>query len=101
MTDDDLTIGLVAHHVFCPRRAWLEAHGERTDTAQMATGTVDHAAVDDTSTSRSTRLRAVDVHSPQLGLRGRCDSIEINDDGGGYDDHRAQVGAGAQAISRH
>ncbi|MGH2900085.1 MAG: CRISPR-associated endonuclease Cas1, partial [Solirubrobacteraceae bacterium] len=80
MTDDeDLTIGLVAHHVFCPRRAWLEEHGERTDTVQMATGTVDHSAVDDATTSRTTRLRAVDVRSPQLGLRGRCDSIEIDD----------------------
>lgn len=83
VNDDDLTIGLVAHHVFCPRRAWLEEHGERTDTAQMATGTVDHAAVDDPSTSRSTRLRAVDVHSPALGLRGRCDSIEIDETDGG------------------
>lgn len=83
VNDDDLTIGLVAHHVFCPRRAWLEEHGERTDTAQMATGTVDHAAVDDPSTSRSTRLRAVDVHSPALGLRGRCDSIEIDESDGG------------------
>jgi CRISPR-associated protein Cas1 len=79
VTDDDLTIGLVAHHVFCPRRAWLEAHGERTDTAQMATGQADHAAVDDPSTSRGARLRAVEVHSSELGLRGRCDSIEIDD----------------------
>lgn len=61
MTDDDLTIGLVAHHVFCPRRAWLEAHGERTDTAQMATGTVDHGEW--TSTARSRVLRAVEVSS--------------------------------------
>jgi CRISPR-associated protein Cas1 len=79
VTDDDLTIGLVAHHVFCPRRAWLEAHGERTDTAQMATGETDHAAVDDPSTSRTARLRAVDVRSPALGVRGRCDSIEIDE----------------------
>lgn len=81
MSGDDLTIGLVAHHAFCPRRAWLEANGERTDTAQMATGTVDHAAVDDPSTSRSVRLRAVDLRSSELGLRGRCDSIEIDDSG--------------------
>ncbi len=82
MNDDDLTIGLVAHHVFCPRRAWLEAHGERTDTAQTATGAVDHAAVDDPATSRSTRLRAVDVRSRELGIRGRCDSIEIDNESG-------------------
>jgi hypothetical protein len=45
----------------------------------MATGQADHAAVDDPSTSRGARLRAVDVHSSEPGLRGRCDSIEIDD----------------------
>lgn len=82
MIGDELTIGLVAHHVFCPRRAWLEAHGERTDTAQMAVGVADHAAVDDPATSRGTRLRAVDVHSSDLRISGRCDSIEIDDETG-------------------
>ena len=37
MTDEragrePLPISLVAHHVFCPRRAWLEAMGEKTDS---------------------------------------------------------------------
>jgi hypothetical protein len=26
---DPVPISLVAHHVFCPRRAWLEAMGSR------------------------------------------------------------------------
>lgn len=81
MTDDDLTIGLVAHHVFCPRRAWLEAHGERTDTAQMAVGVASHHRVDDPVSSRVERVRGVAVHSQQLGLTGRCDSLEIDSDG--------------------
>lgn len=81
MNDSDLTIGLVAHHVFCPRRAWLELHGERTDTAQMAVGVQDHVTVDDHSTSRSVRRRSVDVASATLGVRGRCDSVEIAQDG--------------------
>jgi len=76
-----LTIGLVAHHVFCPRRAWLELHGERTDTAQVAVGVADHAAVDDRSSSRTVRRRSVDVASDELGVRGRCDSVEIAEDG--------------------
>lgn len=59
----------------------MEAHGERTDTAQMAVGVRDHRAVDDPSTSRMTRLRAVEVSSPQLGVHGRCDTVEIGDDG--------------------
>lgn len=82
MTEDGLTIGLVAHHVFCPRRAWLEAHGERTDTAQVAEGVVDHGAVDDRTTSRRRRLRAIDVRSETLDLTGRCDSIEVDEETG-------------------
>lgn len=79
---ETLRIGLVAHHVFCPRRAWLEVHGEKTDTGQMAVGVDDHAAVDDPTTSRTTRLRAVDLRSQRLGLAGRADSVEIAPDGG-------------------
>lgn len=78
---ESTTISLVAHHVFCPRRAWLEAHGEQTDTAQMATGSQDHRAVDDETSSRPERLRAVDVSSAALSVHGRCDSIEVADNG--------------------
>lgn len=76
-----ITIGVVAHWVFCPRRAWLEVHGEKTDTAQMAVGVMDHAAVDDPSTSRGERRRAVDVRSAALGVHGRCDTVEIAENG--------------------
>ncbi len=49
MTDEragrePLPISLVAHHVFCPRRAWLEAMGEKTDTHHMAVGLDEHHA---------------------------------------------------------
>lgn len=81
MSETDLTIGLVAHHAFCPRRAWLEASGERTDTSQVAVGAADHSAVDDPSTSRPMRVRSVDVASKQLGVHGRCDTVEFGDDG--------------------
>ncbi|MHB8657312.1 MAG: CRISPR-associated endonuclease Cas1 [Solirubrobacteraceae bacterium] len=74
---EPLPISLVAHHAFCPRRAWLEVHGESTDTAQMAQGVVDHVAVDEPATSRTKRLRAVEVHSDALGIAGRCDSVEF------------------------
>ena len=78
---EPLTISLVAHHVFCPRRAWLEVHGEHTDTGQVAQGIADHGAVDDPISSRSTRLRAVDVRSDRLDVTGRCDSVEVGEDG--------------------
>ncbi len=76
-----LPISLVAHHVFCPRRAWLEAMGESTDTQQMAVGIQAHAASDDPAASRPNCLRAVDVASAELGVVGRCDAVEIDDSG--------------------
>ncbi|MDR2566018.1 MAG: CRISPR-associated endonuclease Cas1 [Bifidobacteriaceae bacterium] len=78
---DAVTISLVAHHEFCPRRAWLEAAGERTDTRQMAVGVASHAATDDPSTGRRDIKRAVDVAHLGWSYTGRCDTIEVNPDG--------------------
>jgi CRISP-associated protein Cas1 len=78
---DPLPISLVAHHVFCPRRAWLEAMGETTDTHQMAVGTQAHRASDDPAESRPRRLRAVDVTSAEFGVVGRCDAVEFDEEG--------------------
>lgn len=76
---DLLPISLVAHHVFCPRRAWLEAQGERTDSAQMAIGDAAHRASDDHSASRPGSVRSVDVSAEELGVVGRCDCVESAD----------------------
>ena len=83
MTDEragrePLPISLVAHHVFCPRRAWLEAMGEKTDTHQMAVGLDEHHASDDPAASRAGRLRAVEIASRYLGVIGRCDVVELD-----------------------
>ena len=78
---EPLQVGLVAHHVFCPRRAWLEAAGEKTDTAQMAIGVRDSEPSDDPSRSRTGRTRALDVASERLGLVGRSDTVEEQEDG--------------------
>lgn len=40
-----LPISLVAQTVYCPRRAWLEANGETTDTSQMQHGCSDYQSV--------------------------------------------------------
>jgi CRISPR-associated protein Cas1 len=72
-----IPISLVAHQVFCPRRAWLEAAGEQTDTFQVAIGVAQHARSDEPTTSRPTNLRSVDVVDEQLGITGRCDTIEV------------------------
>lgn len=47
----------------------------------MAQGVADHSAVDDRTTSRTPRMRSVEVRSERLGIAGRCDSIEVGDDG--------------------
>jgi CRISP-associated protein Cas1 len=78
---DLIPISLVAHHVFCPRRAWIEAMGEQTDTHQMAVGVEAHAASDDPTASRPDRTRAVDIASERLGVVGRCDTVEWDDAG--------------------
>ncbi len=79
--EDPIPISLVAHQVFCPRRAWLEAAGEETDTWQMAEGSAQHAATDDATTARPAALRAIDVADDSLGVTGRCDTVEVAPDG--------------------
>lgn len=78
---DPVPISLVAHWAFCPRRAWLEAAGEQTDTAQMAVGTQHHEAVDDPSRSRAVRVLAVELAAENLGVVGRCDTVEVDASG--------------------
>ena len=48
MDDDPIPISLVANYMFCPRRAWLEAVGEKVDSDQIMRGTYDHRKVDRT-----------------------------------------------------
>jgi len=79
---EPIPISLVAHYAFCPRRAWLETMGERTDTYQMAVGTREHATADDPTASRGHRVRSVDVISHELGVVGRCDTVEVDEAGG-------------------
>ena len=73
---DPIPISLVVHSVFCPRRAWLESVGEKTDTMQMQAGIDAHRRADAASASRPAEHRAVHVCSERLGLSGRCDVIE-------------------------
>jgi CRISPR-associated protein Cas1 len=72
---EPLPISLVCHHVFCRRRAWLEAMGEQVDSYQMTVGQTAHTATDDPTGSRPVRHRAVDIHHPTLGLTGRVDTV--------------------------
>lgn len=78
---EPITIGMVAHYVFCPRRAWLEAVGERTDSFQVAAGLSAHARTDVPGRSQAMRTRAVDVVNEPWGYHGRCDTVVRSADG--------------------
>lgn len=62
MDKNKIPISLVLQWVYCPRRAWLEAAGERTDTYQMQVGYNAHRNVDDPMTKRANEIRALEVH---------------------------------------
>ena len=62
---EPLPISLVAHHVFCPRRAWLEAMGETTDIHQMAVRLHEHRA------SEVCAVLPRPVHPPRAKAAGR------------------------------
>lgn len=74
-----IPISLVAHHAFCPRRAWLEAAGEKADSYAMTAGVLAHTATDDPSTERGDRHRAIDVSHSEWGIIGRVDTVERRD----------------------
>lgn len=81
ISHENIPISLVSHMVFCPRRAWLEAQGERVDSFAISAGSVAHTRVDDPTESRPDTERAMLVHSNELGLTGRCDVVLSNRDG--------------------
>lgn len=76
MSRDLLPISLVAHTVFCPRRAWLEAVGETVDHVNIDAGVAAHKRVDARSGERDAQRRSVEVVDDSLGVRGKCDVVE-------------------------
>lgn len=75
MNLEPLPISLIAHTVYCPRRAWLEANGDRVDSAAIQAGQLAHGRVDDPRASRPLTLRSVEIAHPELGVTGRCDVL--------------------------
>lgn len=79
--EGSLPISLVLHTQFCPRRTWLEANGEATDTYQMQAGHHGHRRVNDPTSSRPHQLRQLAVSSTELGIHGLADVAEPEEDG--------------------
>ena len=73
--DETIPISMVVHYLYCPRRAWLEAQGEHTDTHQVQAGLSAHRRVDDTRSRGAGETSSVDVCSRELGVSGRTDVL--------------------------
>lgn len=76
-----MPVSLVAHFVFCPRRAWLEASGESVESSQIEVGTSRHRRVDDPKRARALETTAIAFDAPGLGVTGRCDVLKVGADG--------------------
>lgn len=82
MDDDPIPISLVANYMFCPRRAWLEAVGEKVDSDQIMRGTYDHRKVDRTGGAPDAdSFQAVNIRHEEWGVSGKLDAAKMTDDG--------------------
>ncbi|MCO6558351.1 MAG: CRISPR-associated endonuclease Cas1 [Bifidobacterium sp.] len=81
-TADPIPISLVANYMFCPRRAWLEAAGEKVSSAQIAAGTYGHRKVDRFGKAPDAdSFQAVNIRHEAWGVTGRLDAARMTDDG--------------------
>ena len=79
--EDYIPISLVAHYVFCPRRAWLEAQGEVVDSAQIQVGISAHKRVDEVITRGIQEYSSVELKSAELGITGKTDVLLCTNNG--------------------
>jgi len=83
--DPVIAISALEHHAYCPRQAALiHVDGVWSDNIHTVHGSAGHRRVD-TAPSRQERgrlvVRGLAVYSERLGLSGRCDVVEIDEDG--------------------
>lgn len=82
MDDEPIPISLVANCMFCPRRAWLEAVGEKVDSAQMAHGMYDHRKVDRINApGDADEYQSINIRHESWNVSGRLDAAKLTDDG--------------------
>ena len=79
-----IPISAIEHYVYCPRQcALIHCDGVWSDNAHTVRGTRAHRRVDSGQhrTERGCRvLRGIPLWSESLGLSGRADVVELNDD---------------------
>lgn len=80
-----IRLSALEHHVYCERQAALiHLDGIWSDNRHTVRGSVGHRRVDEGRDRRErgrTVLRGLEVWSERLGLVGRCDVVELHDDG--------------------
>jgi CRISPR-associated protein Cas1 len=76
----EIPISLVAHTVFCERRAWIEAAGEQVIHLQVEAGLAAHATVD-LPRADQVRTRSIDISHADLGIVGKCDVVRVGASG--------------------
>lgn len=90
MWDEDdgrplVRLSALEHHVYCPRQAALiHVDGVWSDNRHTVRGSAGHRRADTGADRRErgvTVLRGLEVWSERLGLTGRCDVVEVADDG--------------------
>lgn len=81
-----IRLSALEHHLYCQRQAAL-IHGDGvwSDNRHVVRGSAGHRRADSGPDRRErgkSVLRGLEVWSLRLGLTGRCDVIEVADDGG-------------------
>lgn len=74
-------LSLVANYMFCPRRAWLEAVGEKVESAQIAQGTYVTKSDRYGGAPDADSFQAVNIRHEGWGVSGRLDAARMTDDG--------------------
>jgi len=83
--EDYIQLSAVSHYVYCSRRcAFIHIYGLWNENTFTAKGRILHKNADsgeDESRGDKTIVRSLNVYSKSLGISGRCDVVEMNDDG--------------------
>lgn len=98
-TDRAIPISLVAHTVFCPRRAWIESVGESVDSLNIEAGSAAHTRVDSRRDERRLASRSVDVSHDGLDIVGRCDVVETTGEGLRVVEYKAAPGRRSTVVT--
>lgn len=93
-----IPISLVAHTVFCKRRAWLEAAGEQVASYNIEAGQRRHSSVDVPGRA-GPKTFAVEVRHEELGVVGKADVLAESGSGRELVEYKATPGKPTPTVS--